>query len=272
MKKTIYISDLDGTLLQSNQRISAESCRILNGLSKRGLLFTYATARSLITASKVTAGLDVKIPVIVYNGAFIIDGDGKRLVKNNFSEEDAEKIFYTLAEFGTDPLVYSIIGNEEKFSYIPEWLTRGMKDFLATRNGDPRHRPVSKRSDMLMGDVFYFTCINDTGSMEKIYEELKKKYYCVYSTDIYSGDQWLEILPVSATKSNASLQLKKLLDCDRLVVFGDGANDIPMFKAADECYAVKNADPKLKVIADGIIGGNNENCVAKFISEHFSVN
>ena len=271
MNKTIYISDLDGTLLQRNQHISKESCRILNDLSKRGLLFTYATARSLITASKVTSGLDVKIPVIVYNGVFIIDSDGKRLVKNVFAEEDAENIFCTLAEFGINPLVYSIIGNEEKFSYIPERLTRGMRDFLATRNGDPRHRPVSKKNDMLMGDVFYFTCINDKGSMGKAYEELKKRYYCVYSTDIYSGDQWLEILPVSATKANAALQLKKFLDCSRLVVFGDGVNDIPMFKAADEGYAVKNADYKLKEIATGIIDGNDENSVAKFISEHFNV-
>lgn len=272
MNKTLYISDLDGTLLQSDQHISEESCRILNGLSEQGLMFTYATARSLITASMVTAGLDVKIPVIVYNGAFIIDGDGKRLVKNIFSADEAEDIFYTLSGFGIDPLVYSIIEDKEKFSYMPERLTRGMKDFLATRNGDPRHRPVSEESDMLTGDVFYFTCIDVAGSMDKAYEELKKRYYCVYSTDIYSGDHWLEVLPVSASKANASLQLKKLLKCGRLVVFGDGVNDIPMFKVSDECYAVENAAPELKEIAGSVIGGNNENSVAKFISEHFNAN
>ena len=73
----------------------------------------------------------------------------------------------------------------------------------------------------------------------------------------------------NATKANAALQLKKCLGCERLVVFGDGKNDIPMFEAADECYAVENASPELKAIADGIIGINDSDSVARFILEHF---
>lgn len=268
MQKTLYISDLDGTLLTSGQFVSSKSFEMLNDLSERDLLFTYATARSLITASKVTAGLDVKIPVIVYNGAFIIGG-GERLVKNVFSADEAENIFQTLAEYGIEPLVYSVIDGEEKFSYRPERLTRGIKDFLGTRIGDPRHRPVSRESDMLRGDVFYFTCIDGAGAMLEAYEKLKKRYYCVYSTDIYSGDQWLEILPKAATKANAAVQLKKLFGCDRLVVFGDGVNDIPLFEASDECCAVSNAAPELKAIADVIIGSNNDDSVAAYISRRF---
>ena len=106
-----------------------------------------------------------------------------------------------------------------------------------------------------MGEAFYL---------------LKERFYCVYGEDIYSGDQWLEILPRSATKANAVIQLKEYLECDNLVVFGDGKNDILMFQAADECYAVSNADPSLKEIADGIIGGNNSDSVANFLLEKFS--
>lgn len=268
MNKTLYISDLDGTLLTNDQFVSRKSFETLNNLSEQGLLFTYATARSLITASKVTAGLDVKIPVIVYNGAFIIGGE-ERLVKNVFSSDEAENIFRTLAEYSIEPLVYSVIDGEEKFSYRPERLTRGIKDFLGTRVGDPRHRPVLRESNMLHGDVFYFTCIDDSKTLSEAYEKLKNRYYCVYSNDIYSGDQWLEILPKTATKANAAVQLKKLLGCDKLVVFGDGVNDIPLFEASDECCAVSNAAPELKEIADTIIGSNNEDSVAEYISQHF---
>ncbi|MDE6595057.1 MAG: HAD family hydrolase [Oscillospiraceae bacterium] len=268
MNKTLYISDLDGTLLTSGQFVSRKSFETLNKLSERGLLFTYATARSLITASKVTAGLDVKIPVIVYNGAFIMDG-GERLVKNVFSTDEAENIFHSLSEYGIDPLVYSVIDGEEKFSYIPQRLTRSMRDFLDTRKGDSRHRPLSGEIGMLDGEPFYFACMDDAGSMSEAYEELKNRYYCVYSNDIYSGDQWLEIMPKTATKANAAVQLKELLGCDRLVVFGDGVNDIPLFEASDECCAVSNAAPELKEIADAIIGSNNEDSIAEYISLHF---
>lgn len=266
MPKTLYITDLDGTLLTSGQYVSPKSCEIINRLTERGMIFSYATARSLITAKKVTVGLEVKTPVIVNNGVFIVDSqNGEKLVKNTFTAEQGLDIFRTLTDFGISPFVYSIIDDTEKFSYIHQKMTRGMADFLDTRQGDTRNRPLSDESGMLDGEIFYFTCIDEAGSMSEVHEELKKRYYCVYSKDIYSGDQWLEILPKSATKANAVLQLKEYCGCERLVVFGDGINDIPMFKAADECYAVENAAPELKEIADGIIGNNNEDSVAEFL-------
>lgn len=266
MPKTLYITDLDGTLLTSGQYVSQKSCEIINRLTEQGMIFSYATARSLITAKKVTAGLSVKTPVIVNNGVFIVDSaSGEKLVKNIFSSEQGSDIFQTLAKYEILPLVYSIIGGEEKFSYIPEKMTRGMADFLDTRRGDPRHRPLPNEDGMLDGETFYFACMDEAGSMSEAHEELKKRYYCVYSRDIYSGDQWLEVLPEKATKANAVLQLKEYCGCERLVAFGDGINDIPMFKAADECYAVENAAPELKEIADGIIGNNNEDSVAEFL-------
>lgn len=273
MPKTLYITDLDGTLLTSGQYVSPKSCEIINRLTERGMIFSYATARSLITAKKVTAGLEVKTPVIVNNGVFITDSaSGEKLVKNIFSAEQAEDIFRTLTEFGISPLVYSVIDGTEKFSYITQKLTRGTADFLDTRRGDPRHRPLSNEDGMLDGETFYFACMDEAGSMSEAHEELKKRYYCVYSRDIYSGDQWLEILPKEATKANAVLQLKEYCGCERLAVFGDGINDIPMFMAADECYAVENAAPELKEIADGIIGSNNGDSVAEFIEKDFLKN
>lgn len=273
MSKTLYISDLDGTLLTSEQKVSERSLEIINRLTGQGMIFSYATARSVITARKVTKGLVVRYPVIVYNGAFILDNDtGERLLKNIYTRSEAEEIYKTLSEFGISPLVYSIIDDKERFSYIPSRLTRGLRDFLDSRKGDPRHRPVSEDGEFLAGEIFYFSCIDEAGSMGEAYEVLKDRFYCVYGKDIYSGDQWLEILPISATKANAVRQLKEYLGCERLVVLGDGINDISMFKAADERYAVSNADPSLKEIADGIIGGNNEDGAAEFLLKHFSEN
>ena len=52
-------------------------------------------------------------------------------------------------------------------------------------------------------------------------------------------------------------------------MFGDGINDIEMFKMADEAYAVENAVPELKEIATGIIAGNNDDAVAKWLKKHY---
>lgn len=49
------------------------------------------------------------------------------------------------------------------------------------------------------------------------------------------------------------------------MVFGDGLNDISMFKIASECYAVGNALDELKQLATGIIGDNDDDAVAEFL-------
>lgn len=267
---TLYLSDLDGTLLNSEQRVSEKSCEILNKLIEKGLLFSYATARSAITSVKATAGLSAKIPIIVYNGVFTIDsGTGERILANMFSRDEALWIYDVLLEHGIDPLVYSIIDGAEKFSYIDGRCTAGMREFLATRKNDIRERIVATEDKMREGDIFYFTCIDDAEKLSPVCKVLEKKFRCIFDKDIYSGNQWLEVLPKSATKANAALELKKHFGCDRMVVFGDGANDIQMFEAADECYAVANASSQLKAVADGIIDSNNEDSVARFIMEDF---
>ena len=48
--KTLYVSDLDGTLLRSDERTSDYTNQVINRLTEQGMLFSYATARSLVTA------------------------------------------------------------------------------------------------------------------------------------------------------------------------------------------------------------------------------
>ena len=62
--------------------------------------------------------------------------------------------------------------------------------------------------------------------------------------------------------------MKEMLGCDRIVCFGDHLNDLPLFAIADERYAVENAEEALKKIATDIIGGNDEDGVARWLEEH----
>jgi len=91
------------------------------------------------------------------------------------------------------------------------------------------------------GNCFYFTCIDEPERLEPLYHRFKDRYHVVYQKDIYSGEQWLEIMPREASKANAVLQLKKLLHSNRLVIFSDGMNDSDMFEIADKVYAVDHA-------------------------------
>ena len=269
--KTLYVSDLDGTLLRSDQRISEYTNRVINELTAKGMLFSYATARSLITAKKVTKGLNAKIPLILYNGAFIIDNATEEILQANYFEKPAIKeLLDRLFANQIYPIVYAYLDGAEKFSYVPELSTAGMKKFTDSRAGDVREHAVSGADDLRNGDIFYVTCIDEPEKLYPLYEHYQDAFHCVYQKDVYTGDQWLEIMPKEASKANAIRQLMDMFSCDRVIAFGDGKNDIDMFEIADECYAVSNAHEALKEKATGIIGSNNEDGVAKWLEERTS--
>ena len=92
MGKTLYVTDLDGTLLNTKDKVSSFSIQTINSLVDKGMLFTYATARSLVSASVVTEGLSTNIPVIAYNGAFIFQpSTGEILSMEGFTDEERAK-------------------------------------------------------------------------------------------------------------------------------------------------------------------------------------
>jgi len=265
--KTLYLSDLDGTLLGRDQRLSPYTCAVLTQFVAEGGIFAYATARSLQTASKATAGFAAKHPVIVNNGAMIMDPvSGERLDACSFARAEAEAILHALHGFGVHPLVYTLSEGRERFAYDTAYITPGLQHFLDARTEDPRRRPVSDPAALLEGDPFYFTCIDRDATLAPAYAALRDRYRCLYTRDMYTGNQWLEVLPQAATKAHAALKLKAMLGCDRIVAFGDGNNDRELFAVADEGIAVANADPTLRAMATQVIGPHDEDAVARYLA------
>ena len=270
MMKTLYITDLDGTLLTSVPDISRYTADTINRLVKNGVLFSYATARSNHTAGPLTRAIHGNIPVIIYNGAFILDhATGQILSATYFERAECDEVFAALGKI--HPIVYAFTDGVERFSYADPLINAETRDFVNSRIGDPRRTPVKDPTALRAGHIFYFTCIGDERTLFPAYEVLRDKYTCVYQRDIYSGCQWLEIMPAGVSKASAILKLKALLNCERVVSFGDGKNDIPMFEISDACYAVANAAEELKAIATGIIGSNNEDGVAKWLERNATV-
>lgn len=268
---TLYVSDLDGTLLNTNSKLSEDSIGIINKLIGQGMKFTYATARSYSSASKVVEGIDFKIPAITYNGAFFIEPkDGRIIESTSFSAQQIKYISEILIDNKMNPLVYSIINDEERVSWIEGFENEGMLYYLKLRTGDKRLRAISKLEELYVGLIFYFTVIGEKDELEKIrvYFNDSSNFICTVQQELYREEYWLEIMPKDATKANGIEKLKKIIGCDKVVCFGDAINDISMFMIADEAYAVENADLELKKIATGIIESNDNYGVAKWLLDN----
>lgn len=269
--RTLYVTDLDGTLLNTNSRINQYSLDIINDLVANGMLFTYATARSLVSASVVAQGLSTNIPIIAYNGAFIINPSTNEILTSAyFQKDESAKIIEVLDRFDISPLVYSYVDGCEKVSWVTTKENEGIRYYLDTRKGDKRFRPLTGPNGLYDGDMFYITCIGEQKDLLPIYEIFSQddRYTCSLHQELYRPEYWCEILPKKANKAEAIQQLKKLWNCDRVISFGDAVNDIPMFRISDESYAVSNAVDALKEIATGIIESNDEDGVAKWLQSH----
>lgn len=114
----LYVSDLDGTLLNTSASLSPYTIKTINCLVEKGMLFTYATARSLSSASVAAKGLNPKIPVIVYNGAYIMEpATGNILASESFTKEERSYVERKLSGYGVSPVVYSFIKGRECVSW-----------------------------------------------------------------------------------------------------------------------------------------------------------
>lgn len=269
--KTLYVTDLDGTLLNSNDQISQYSIRTINGLVAKGMQFTYATARSLVSASVVAKGLSTTIPVIAYNGVLIIHPDTGEVISSlSFTEEETNDAIGILREHGGNPLVYAYVDGVERVSYLMGRENDGIRRYLDVRKGDRRFRPVQEEKSLYQGDMFYFTCIADREELLPLYEIFVKdeRFRTTLQQELYRPEYFLEIMPKKASKAEAIKRLKEIWHCDKVVSFGDAVNDIPMFEISDECYAVENAVPELKAYATGVIASNDEDGVAKWLEQN----
>jgi len=270
--KVLYISDLDGTLLKSDDKMSEYTIKTINELIDNGMCFSYATARSLSSASVVTKGLTTNIPVITYSGTFIVNAYTKEeLFSLYFTDEEREMIINILNKYPIYPLVNGYINDEERVSWINNKENDGIKRYLDLRKGDKRLRPIETKEELYRGKLFHFTCIGEREELTDIYNYFKNSNYstCILQQELYREEYWCEIMPKMATKGNAILTLKEKLKCDKIISFGDSINYIPMFKISDESYAVENAVDELKKYATGIIMSNEKDGVAHWLKENY---
>ena len=267
-KNTLYVTDLDGTLLRSDATLSPYTVSTINRLTEQGLAFTYATARSIESARPIAGELNLRLPAITRNGAVLADNaTGKHLEKALFTEEEVALLKKLLPELPRCGFVSCFLGEEMFKAYVPGNLVPGMVQYADYYRDDPKMKPVKTLEEMFFGQPGYVTLIDDREKAALIYEKVRQYsgWECIFQKDTYWDEYWVEVCPRNCTKAKAILKMKEQYGFRKVVVFGDSVNDMPMFRAADEAYAVSNALEALKEIATGVIGGNNEDAVARFL-------
>jgi len=270
----LFVSDLDGTLLNENAEISEYTANSLNALIKNGLNFTIATARTIATVRKIIGGIELSIPMILMNGVLIYDPvHHKYDLTNKLSYDLKNTVIAKMRELELSAFMYTIAENE-MLTYYEKLTNKAMESFYQQRKF--KYYKAFENTDDFMGisdDVIYFTFIDSKEKLAPMCEALKEidGLELTYYNDIYSDEMWyLEVFSSYASKENGIKYLRSKYGYDKITVFGDNTNDLPMFKASDVRIAVKNANQAVLDKCDKVIAANTENGVVKYLEEIFN--
>lgn len=279
--RTLYVTDLDGTLLDPSSRVPDESREILNSLIDRGAMITVATARTPATvellldrlhAATTPEGRD--IPAIVMTGAAYWN---RRLRRYDYitlmSDHDSRIIRDAFRAAGINPFNYTLGANEvlEVFHAAP--LNDREDAFYRERRNLPLKRfHIGQEAGEDAATVLYFA-IGTPEKADILCRMVNDRTRCsaAWYRDIFNPEvAFMDIYAGSCSKANAVKDVARELGCDRIVVFGDNLNDLPMMRVADVAVAVENALPEVRDMASTVIGSNASDSVARFILDDFN--
>lgn len=266
--KTLYISDMDGTLMTPRGNISNKTARMINLLIASGVSFSVATARSAASALPLLKKLRLNTPIVLLNGALIYDPVSEKYLKTyTISEADAEKVIKIFAKYEQTPFLFHLEGECVCVDYT-ELRLDVHKQFYTERKGMQykRFEAVEKLSPKGRETV-YFTHLMDYETGHRAYEEILASGAAnpVFYKDIYSDYWYLEVFSKEAGKPVGMRFVSDYIGADKIVAFGDNLNDLTMLREADKSCAVSNGREEVKKAADLIIGSNRGNAVAKAI-------
>ncbi|WP_051620552.1 Cof-type HAD-IIB family hydrolase [Paenibacillus sp. UNC451MF] len=262
MKNILLISDLDGTLLNQTQQISPENENAIRRFKEMGGLFTLATGRMEDAVEPFVQKLGVDVPVILYNGAKIVDPVTKKVLyekKLTIPLMLWSRFMESLT--GSDDLALLVYRNGQVYAPVRNAVLEKHenKDGVVCLpfSDDIIAEPVTKV-------MIISSSIDKAKQLEQVV--LDSGLPCEM---VYSESNYLEILPQYTTKGTALVELLRILGIDQpyTIAVGDNLNDLAMIRQADFGYAVENAHPQLAAAADAVTVHHERHAIAAIIGD-----
>lgn len=269
--------DLDGTLLNSEKKLSDYTRSVLTQAIDQGVIVLPATGRPITGIPKEMTHFPGIRYAVTSNGARVVDmkKDGKSIYECGIPVEKAKGVMKILSKYDTMREVYYKghgYASGEKVDVVERYMSNPvMKEYiLATRI---RVDDIDDYMEEHMESVDKVHVLFADPEKEKMAaaREIEKMYPELNVTSALENN--LEINAEGANKGIAMIELGKLLGINReeIMACGDGLNDKAMLEEVGLGVAMENAMEEVKKVADYITVSNDEDGVAKVI-EKFVLN
>lgn len=263
--KKLFLTDLDGTLLNDSKQITEETMEALREFAAKGNVFAICTGRAVENALDVQKELGLTFPgsyAVGYNGAHIYDYSGKRtLYRKGMELSDVREILELAEQRGIHCQ-----------GYFRQYIVAKEYNECMAFYRRVIHSPVII-TDHVMDEFKEEPCkllamdLTDHEKLVRLKEDLEKRFSDKYIF-LFSNPAYLEMFVKDAGKGTALLRIARELSIpiENTYAAGDQENDISMIEAAGVGIAMKNATEQVKTSADVITDlDNNHGGLASFI-------
>jgi len=261
-KIKVVISDLDGTLLNQEHRISEYTKAVFGELHNQGYLIIVATGRHHLDALPIVKGLGCPVYLVTSNGARIHSPENELLFSHNISSEAIKSVL----SLGIDEEFTTVVFKEDV------WLTNKHNEALNSFQTELNYLPELVNFDTvkdLSAIKMFFTHERHSRLME-LRDKIVEKYSGVFS-HAFSLPLCLEFMDKTVDKSVAIAKILEIesLSFHQTISFGDGYNDENMLNATAKGLLMGNAPDSLKNKLSHleVIATNYDNGVATYLSE-----
>lgn len=273
-KDVLFVSELENTLMNSEGQITTYAKVKINEMIKDDALITVVTNKTSADIIPAMNDLSINLPIITMDGAAIYDWNRRSYLYIEAIEyERALDILDIINGQGLNSFANTIV-NDVIHIYYGEFRNSMEREFYHREKLLPMKNYILATLPKDRA-VVYFSVIEKKDKIEALKKALTEGKF---STDIrfvlqdYEDDYiMLKIYSNKASKGNALLELKKNIQCTRVVTFGNDNEDISMIRISDMSYAVSNGTEEIKEVASHVINSNDLDAVVKTIIKLFYI-
>lgn len=256
----LLCTDLDGTLLKNDKRISEENLQAIRHFQNGGGAFTFITGRMPYFVSDICKTVEPNVPFGCINGGGIYDYENNRYVWTR----ELEHSVLELVQYADEhlPNLGIQVNTFDKIYFCRE--NDAMVHFRSLTGVANLQAEIHEIREPIAKIVFGDLDENKILHLQNLLNEHPR----ANEFDFIRSEYMLyEILPKGISKGNVLLKMAELLHMDskRTIGVGDYNNDISLLRAAGVGIAVSNATPEAKAAADRITVSNEEHAIARII-------
>jgi Cof subfamily protein (haloacid dehalogenase superfamily) len=271
MRYKMLVCDIDGTLLNSQSKLTPEVIAAVQDAHRAGVIVTLATGRQLRGVLSIVEELGVNVPVILGNGVVIADpAQRETLLHRPLERDTAHAILDVIRSHGmwAGIMGHTFEGVDTYYDIDP-----GFDEAYVFIHKDTEFAKQVEDLKEVTHEPIKVLLVERPEKVEALVEDLRKlemPFNMVISTHDFPDYTFLEMFHHESTKASGIEHVAQLFNVPReqIVAVGDNVNDLEMIEYAGLGVAMGNAAAPVKEQADLITKSNDEHGVAHLIREY----